>query len=374
MAGVASELSQRPASKVTALPAPELCVIIPLRNAGDRVAAVLPALSRTLTSCAWEIVFVDDHATDGTADLASAIAESDGRVRCLRRIGPRGRAAACLDGMLATQARYLAVMDVDAAADGLPATMLALLRDDTADVVSARGAATGRPVSELHARARTWGNAIVRRALRVAVDDPMSGLFMIRRSAFDAVLRDMPRQGTNILFDLLFAARGRLRVAELPAAPRLAAVPLSSAGALLELAGILVGRASRGTISIRFLMFCLVGLSGVGIHMAILRVALLNEGFAFAAAQTMAAVSAMIWNFTLNNLFTYRDRRLTGRAFFTGLIRFQIICAVGALSNVGIASLIYRGGSNWWVAGLAGVLMGAVWNYAVTSVFVWRKP
>jgi dolichol-phosphate mannosyltransferase len=75
----------------------------------------------------------------------------------------------------------------------------------------------------------------------------------------------------------------------------------------------------------------------------------------------------------LNNMFTYRDQRLAGWQFLTGLIRFQVICAVGAISNVGIASVIYRYDPEWWVAGLGGALMGAVWNYVVSAAFVWRQ-
>jgi dolichol-phosphate mannosyltransferase len=118
-------------------------------------------------------------------------------------------------------------------------------------------------------------------------------------------------------------------------------------------------------------MFSLVGLSGVGIHMAILSLVLLT-GAAFAIAQSIAAIGAMTWNFILNNLFTYRDQRLSGWRFLTGLIRFQLICAIGAVANVGLAIFIYGSTHIWWLAGFGGVLIGAVWNYAVTSAFVWR--
>ena len=57
----------------------------------------------------------------------------------------------------------------------------------------------------------------------------------------------------------------------------------------------------------------------------------------FGWAQTAATFVAITWNFVLNNMFTYRDQRLAGWQFVTGLIRFQVICAVGAISNVGIA-------------------------------------
>ena len=93
----------------------------------------------------------------------------------------------------------------------------------------------------------------------------------------------------------------------------------------------------------------------------------------FGVAQTLATVGAIAWNFVLNNLFTYRDQRLTGWDFVTGLLRFEVICAIGAISNVGIATWIYDYDSDWWIAGLGGALMGAVWNYVVSAAFVWRQ-
>jgi len=57
----------------------------------------------------------------------------------------------------------------------------------------------------------------------------------------------------------------------------------------------------------------------------------------------------------------------------SGLLRFQIVCGIGAISNVGIASLMYGQGAQWWLAGLTGAVMGAVWNYMVSAVWVWRR-
>jgi dolichol-phosphate mannosyltransferase len=132
----------------------------------------------------------------------------------------------------------------------------------------------------------------------------------------------------------------------------------------------LIGKLSGDAVSIRFLLFCFVGLSGVGVHLALLDAALI--AVPFTAAQTAATIGAMIWNFTLNNTVTYGDQRLTGLAYVTGLLRFMIVCGIGAVSNVGVASWIYANDNVWWIAGLGGAVMGAVWNYAVSAVFVWR--
>ena len=81
----------------------------------------------------------------------------------------------------------------------------------------------------------------------------------------------------------------------------------------------------------------------------------------------------MTFNFFLNNLFTYYDRRLRGWQLVRGLLSFYLICGLGAAANVGIANYVYHADRIWWVAGIAGVIIGSVWNYAVSSVFTWRN-
>jgi dolichol-phosphate mannosyltransferase len=93
----------------------------------------------------------------------------------------------------------------------------------------------------------------------------------------------------------------------------------------------------------------------------------------FDPAQASAAVVAMTSNFFANNLFTYRDRRLRGFALVRGLLTFYAICAFGTIANVGIAGYIFSRNEIWWLAGLAGVIVGSVWNYTVSSVFTWKE-
>lgn len=370
--------SAPPARSIAAVrPAPELGIIVPTYNERTNVPLLVERLEALLTSCDWEVVFVDDNSPDGTAAAARAIGEGDSRVRCIRRIGRRGLAGACLEGMLASQARYVAVMDADLQHDeSLLLDMLHYLRSGDADLVVASrylqgGSAAG--LSKNRSRASRWSNSLVRLLLGIHLTDPMSGYFMMQRNAFEALAPSLSSQGFKILLDILATGRDRVRTIELPTIfreRRHGESKLDSKIAL-DFAALVVAKLTNDAVSIRFLMFGLVGLSGVGVHMAILSLVLLT-GVGFAVAQSIAAIGAMSWNFVLNNLFTYRDQRLSGWRFLTGLIRFQLICAIGAIANVGLAIFIYSGTHIWWLAGLAGVVIGAVWNYAVTSAFVWR--
>jgi dolichol-phosphate mannosyltransferase len=156
-------------------------------------------------------------------------------------------------------------------------------------------------------------------------------------------------------------ARGRLRIAEIPYVfgQRLHGQSKFDSKNALDFAALILSKVTRDRISLRFLLFCFVGLTGLGVHMAALKMGLMLTTLPFGAVQAAATVGATVWNFLLNNAFTYRDQRLTGVALVHGLIRFQVICGIGALSNVGVASWIYATGPRWWIAGLGGALIGA---------------
>ena len=126
-------------------------------------------------------------------------------------------------------------------------------------------------------------------------------------------------------------------------------------------------------LPVRFVLFALVGGFGLGVHLTVLGLALNLAGASFAIAQTLATVTAMTFNFGLNNVLTYRDKRLKGTKFFLGLLSFYAVCSIGAAANVGVGVYVYQEKIPWMVAGIAGALVGAVWNYAVSSVFTWRK-
>jgi dolichol-phosphate mannosyltransferase len=165
-----------------------------------------------------------------------------------------------------------------------------------------------------------------------------------------------------------------LRIAELPYVfrNRIAGSSKLDARNAVDFIELLVTRLTNDAVSFRFLMFCAVGLSGVAIHMAALRIALGAVGLPFGAGEIAATATAICWNFALNNVLTYRDQRLKGWQFITGLMRFVLVCSVGAISNTAAASWIYAHNADWWVSGLGGALMGAVWNYLVSAAFVWH--
>jgi dolichol-phosphate mannosyltransferase len=358
---------------------PELSVVVPTFNERDNVTVLYRRLEATLSGIAWEVVFVDDNSPDGTWEVVRGLARKDSRVRCVRRIGRRGLSGACIEGILASSGPYAAVIDADLQHDEtqLP-KMVALLRSGEAELVVGSRYIEGGSADSFNkqrAGASQLATEVARRALKVEVADPMSGFFMIRRDRFEELAPQLSTQGFKILLDLIATAQGKLRAVEVPytfGSRQHGESKLDSMVAL-DFLGLVLAKLTHDVVSLRFLLFAMVGGTGLVVHLVTLFIALEIFKEPFAEAQGAGALVAMTSNFILNNFLTYRDQRLKGFAILRGLLLFYLVCGVGLLANVGVAFAVFDQEPIWWLAGLAGALMGVVWNYAMSGLFVWRK-
>ncbi len=357
-------------------PSPELSVIVPTFNEAPNVELVVGALVSSLTGIDWEVIFVDDDSSDGTTDVARQIARYDGRVRCIRRIGRRGLAGASIEGMLSSSAPVIAIMDGDLQHDvSLLPEMLRRIRAGDDLVIASRFCHAGSAADGL-SRTRLGGSRLATRLARtlllVDVSDPMSGYFAMRRPAFEALAPRLSTQGFKILMDILASTPQPLRTSEVPLRfrPRQHGVSKLDNLVAAEYLSLLLAKLTGDVLSLRFVLFALIGGFGVVVHLAALKMAL-AFGMAFSLAQMTAAYVAMTGNFFLNNIVTHRDRRLKGWRLISGLASFWIVCSMGVIANVGAGQLVHEQAS-WWLAGLAGAVLGAVFNYVATSMFTWR--
>jgi dolichol-phosphate mannosyltransferase len=377
MADAAVRARVTPQFSVAPLRPAELSVVVPTFNERGNLEPLVERLARSLGDVAWEVIVVDDDSPDGTAAFVRDLGRRDARVRCLQRIGRRGLSSACIEGMLATTAPYLAVIDADLQHDeALLPRMLAVLRAGEADVAvgSRYSMSSAVPGWDGHRHLISrFATRVGQVALRVEISDPMSGFFMIRREAFENVVRRLSGVGFKLLLDLL-ASEPLLRVRELPYHFRQRQVGESKLDAraaldfLLMLLDKLVGR----VVPARLALFGAVGALGILVHLAVLELAF-GLGQTFVVGQASATAAAMISNFAINNELTYRDRRLRGWRWLRVWLSFAVVCGVGALANVGVAARLYADATPWPLSALAGIAVGTVWNYAVTARYVWRS-
>ena len=360
---------------------PQLSIVVPTFNEAGNVAELRDRVAAALTGVDWELIFVDDDSPDGTAERVAALAQQDSRVRGLLRIGRRGLSTACIEGMLASSAPLVAVMDADLQHDETRLRpMFEALRDTDLDiVVGSRYVAQGSIGDWDRARASIsrLATRLARSVLKADLRDPMSGFFMLRREALlRSVRAGMSGVGFKILLDLFASAPTPLRFVEVPYAfrPRHSGESNLDSNVAWEYLLMRLDRWFGGIVPIRFIAFSLVGALGLGVHMAVLALLFRGFGAGFVTAQAVATLVAMTSNFALNNLLTYRDMRLRGWGLLRGWLSFVAACSIGGLANVGIAAYLFQQQGGWVVPAAAGVLVGAVWNYALTALYTWKRP
>jgi len=360
------------------LPA-QLAIVVPTFNERQNIPLLVHLVAKALPGVPWEIVFVDDNSPDETAEAARQLALADPRVRILQRFGRRGLSSACVEGILATAAPYVAIMDADLQHDEtILKTMLERIGQGDVDLVVGSRYVEGGSMGEWSKNRQRMSQFATKLALRLTktpISDPMSGFMMIRRDAFMRSLPHLSTVGFKILLDIAASAPTPLRVAEVPFTFRTRQFGESKLDSLVlwEYVQLLLDKMVGHLIPVRFLSFALVGGFGVVVHFTILTLLFKGLGQSFGAAQTAATIVAISSNFFLNNMFTYRDQRLTGWGLLRGWISFNLVCAFGAAANVGVADWLFTHRSYWALSALAGITVSVVWNYVMSAFFTWRK-
>lgn len=360
----------------------DVAVVIPVFNERGNVATMVARIDATLKGPSWEAIFVDDDSPDGTADAVREIARLDSRIRVIQRIGRRGLSTACIEGMCATAAPFVAVIDGDGQHDEtlLPAMLDAFAEDARLDVVIGSrfvdGGGTGEWDHDRVAKS-ALATRLSRRVLEADLNDPMSGFFMIRTDVVRSLVPGLSGIGFKILLDIMTAAPKPLHFKELPYVFRTRTEGESKLDHVVAMEYLiaLYDRAFGRIVPVRFAMFSAIGGMGVAVHMAILSALYVGLGISFVAGQIVATLGALTFNFFLNNALTYRDRRLKGaKGLLLGWLSFAVVCGVGLIANVGIATYLHEVQASYWaLSAIAGILVGAVWNFALSSRFTWGR-
>ena len=370
-----------------------LGVVLPTFNERKNLRGMIDRLDAALAGVPWEVIVVDDNSPDGTADEARAIAQDDPRVRVIQRIGRRGLSSAAIEGMCATAAPVVAVMDADHQHDpALLPGMLAAIESGNHDLAYASRFAEGSSTEEWgrpdRVKASNLANRIANKVTGVELSDPMSGYFMLRTEVLRADAHRLSGVGFKILLDILATVEAPLRIKEFPMnfAARAEGESKLDRTVVFEFLVGLYDKWLGRIIPTRFALFGTVGALGVFVQLGMLWVMLhlvfgerfvygnWDESTTFNVANTVAAVVAMTFNFVLNNELTYSDKRLRGLGpVLKGWAQFALTCSLGLLTNIGSAAVLKSMGIHDVVAVIVGIVLGSVWNFALSNKFVWGK-
>jgi dolichol-phosphate mannosyltransferase len=359
-----------------------LSVVLPTYNEIRNITHVIEDIvAQDVEGHVKRLIFVDDNSSDGTADFIKSFeGQTPFDIVCIERIGRTGLSSAITEGIMAADTELVAVMDCDGQhrAHDLFTMLYTALAKDADIVIGSRFKTVNSQGS--HQGLRQWlsktGIWLANLMLKQKLSDPLTGFFLVKRSSFREVARLTSNSGFKIVLDYLFHYRRKpIRVEEVQISfeARHDGESKLDSRILLEFADQIASRLSHGLIPERFVLFSLTGTLGIAVHMLAVYVLYDLAGLPFRWGVLGATLTAMVFNFSLNNRITFRRFRLRGRDWFRGLVVFVLVCSIGAAANVGVAGYLNDHANSWQVSALAGVFVGTVFNFGLSRRFVWKN-
>jgi dolichol-phosphate mannosyltransferase len=364
-----------------------LSVIVPTYREGKNIAELVARLSHILDSLLadrYEIIVVDDDSPDGTWQLAQQLTANYPALRVMRREGDRGLSTAVIRGWQAARGEILAVIDADLQHPPETTADLYRMMERGSDLAVATRHVEGGGVSDWSAFRRFISRGAQIIGLVVLPDvvgrvsDPMSGYFMVRRSAVQDV--DLHPLGYKILIEVL--ARGRSKwIGEVPYVFR--ERDQGESKVTLKVYGDYLRHLLRLRVSslplARFMRFALVGCSGVVVDMGLLFV--LSDpimlGWGLTRSKLIASELAIVNNFLWNDSWTFHDvsaRHPGGKYKLRRYAKFQAICFAGLMLNTILLNLQFNLlGVNRYVANAIAILVVTGWNFWLNLKLSWRE-
>ncbi|EHS52869.1 glycosyl transferase family 2 [Rhizobium sp. PDO1-076] len=356
----------------------KISIIAPTFNEVGNVIPFIEGVKTALHELDWEILFVDDNSTDGTARKIFEHAHDDTRIRVITRLDDRGLAKSSIQGMLSAKGDLLCVMDADGQHDpSVVRDMISKLDADHLQIVSAARRLdddrSSDALSPMRQKLSHFGNWLSGLVLGRKLGDPLTGFFLMTRDSFLHVAPRLGDPGFKLLLDILYSDKS-LRHAEVPFdfGSRMHGASKLDSHVIWKFVTFLMSKMTGSILPPNLISFLFVGGTGVFIHFSVLYT-VLGMSAPFMVAQVAATLVAATSNFLLNNLLTFQDRRLRGLAKFWGYLKFLAVSSVGIVANVSAATLAYeRLVHVVFIATLAGIAIDTVWKFVIANRFIWK--
>jgi len=356
-------------------------VIIPTYNEKDNIVPLVERLSRAFANHQYEILIVDDNSQDGTAEIASTLADKY-PVKVMVRTQERGLATAVLYGFKYARGNIIGVMDADLQHPPEINSQLLKAVENGADmaVASRYIPGGGCPNWGLSRRIISKGASALAHLFLPStrqVKDPMSGFFMFNRDGIEKTVFNP--LGYKILLEMLVMGQFR-KVVEVPFIfeDRSTGSSKMKARQQIDYLKHIFSLMRRKGELLRLLKFIAVGISGIVVNQGVLAlVTLLTEWNRHLAVLPGIEVS-IITNFLLNDYFTFADRRTGKRkSFISRVLKFNLVCLAGAAINFGIYSgILALAGTDTLslrlIANFIGIVVAFIWNYTLSLFWTWK--
>ena len=358
----------------------ELSVIVPTYNEKSNIYKLIESLDVVLKDVSWEIIFVDDDSPDKTAAEVRKIAQVNSKVRIIHRIDRHNLSSACIEGVMSSSSKYITVMDADMQHDEkiIPKMLNTIKSENCNLVVGSRfidGAYASGGLSNTRAngsKLAIWMSQFIIKPIQL--NDTMSGFFMFERQLFAKYANSFSKDGFKILLDFVMCAKKEIKLKEIGYSMRARYSGDSKMDhrIVLNYLQLLIAHSIGKVLPVRFILYVLVGSSGLLLHLLNLFIFYKIFSFDFYTSLLIAAIISMTSNYLINNMLTFRDKMLRGIQLLYGFFSFSIVCGIGAWGNITMASQLFEYDVPWMIAGLAGAMISSVWNYSVSSKLTWR--
>ena len=361
--------------------APELSIIIPTRNEAGNIEPLLSRLLPVTAVRAAEIIFVDDSSDKTPLAISNAATGYPCPIRLIHRSAEDragGLGGAVVAGMREACGRWIVVMDGDLQhpPELIPDLLSTALQGGKDLVVASRYCENGDASSFGVVRAMvSRGSTLAAKAVFPGklrhVDDPLTGYFLIRRSALD--IDRLRPNGFKILLDIIARTPG-LRITSVPFrfGTRHAGTSKASLREGLRLVRLLVTLRMGASMS-RLSGFSIVGLTGLVVNSLLLAFFTEILGVYYMLSMVMATQGSTAWNFALSEYFIFnRQRSHNGQIRRAALFFAMNNVALLARGPI-VFNLTAHFGMNYLLANLASMAALLALRFALADWIIWRS-
>ncbi|WP_164997862.1 glycosyltransferase family 2 protein [Methanolobus psychrotolerans] len=355
-----------------------LSIVVPTFNERNNIPILADKLKSILEShrCDYEIIFVDDNSPDHTWELAREMSLADEHIRIIRRVGRKGLSSAVIEGFLASKGDYLAVIDADLQHDPeqIPQMVNELDKGDCDLVIASRYIDNGSvgDWNKLRILISEIATSMSQLVMKYRSTDPMSGFFILKRDVIDRNIEKLSGKGFKILLDIM-SVDDTLQIKEIPYtfSTRLHGESKLGNDVIVQYMEFLLERTFGKYVGIQYIKYMIVGSLGALLHFSLLSFFYKTLEHTYSKSLMAAILIAILFNYSFNNLWTFRSHRLKNLSLVTGYFKYNLLCVVGALANYSV-SMYLLGYVDWVLASFIGAFVGANWNYLTNSIYTWK--
>ena len=357
--------------------------VLPTHNEEKNIIPIIKKILSFSKKYQIEIIVIDDNSNDKTDLLVRKLSRKNQKVRLISRFGRYGLSSAIKEGCINANGDLIAVMDSDGQheVEAVFKSIETLIKRKKDLVLNSRflDESCINGLSKRRESSSNLANKVARLSLSNNyrfLTDYLSGCFVFRRNKCIEYIKKIDVNGFKFLYELLSISKGKLSVIE----SSLTFQPRKYGDSKLDIAVIwdfnisVIHSLLKRIIPRKAISFGLVGISGIFVQFFVLYFLLWATNFSFIKVLPFAVISSASSNFLINNLLTFRNRRLKGRAILIGLLKFLLVSTLPVIANVGLASSFYSYVfSNTFISQLAGIIVVFIWNYAASSRLVWNN-